>query len=97
MIKEGKAGNPSYISLEKVLLNENILCTVVDAKTHKPVRNAEVLLEGGKVTTNSRGEFKIGGIKKEFGEVIIKKRGYSVLKKVIDYKGSNVLTFELTK
>ena len=97
MMKEGKAGNPSYITLERVLLNENILCTVVDAKNHKPVRNAEVILEGAKVTTNSRGEFKIGGIKKEFGEVIIKKRGYSVLKKVIDYKGPNILTFELTK
>ena len=97
MMKEGKAGNPSYITLEKVLLNENMLCTVVDAKNHKPVRNAEVILEGGKVTTNSRGEFKISGIKKEFGEVVIKKRGYAVLKRVIDYKGPSVITFELTK
>ena len=73
------------------------ICTVVDAKNHKPVRNAEVILEGGKVTTNSRGEFKISGIKKEFGEVVIKKRGYAVLKRVIDYKGPAVITFELTK
>ena len=97
MIKEGKAGNPPYITLEKIHLNETMLCTVVDAKNRKPVRNAEVILEGGKVTTNSRGEFKISGIKKEFGEVIIKKRGYAVLKRVIDYKGPNILTFELTK
>ena len=97
MLKQGKAGNPSYITLEKIRLNENMLCTVVDAKNHKPVRNAEVLLEGGKVTTNSRGEFKISGIKKEFGEVVIKKRGYAVLKRVIDYKGPAIITFELTK
>ena len=97
MIKEGKAGNPSYITLEKDRLNETMLCTVVDAKNHKPVRNAEVILEGGKVTTNSRGEFKISGIKKEFGEVIIKKRGYITLKRVIDYKGPNIVTFELNK
>ncbi|MBQ2593274.1 MAG: polysaccharide biosynthesis/export family protein [Candidatus Riflebacteria bacterium] len=97
MLKQGKAGNPSYITLEKIRLNENMLCTVVDAKNHKPIRNAEVLLEGGKVTTNSRGEFKISGIKKEFGEVVIKKRGYAVLKRVIDYKGPAIITFELTK
>ena len=97
MMKEGRAGNPSYITLEKIQLNENMLCTVVDAKNHKPIRNAEVILEGGKVTTNSRGEFKISGIKKEFGEVVIKKRGYAVLKRVIDYKGPSVITFELTK
>jgi hypothetical protein len=97
MLKPGKVGNPSYITLEKIRLNENMLCTVVDAKNHKPVRNAEVLLEGGKVTTNSRGEFKISGIKKEFGEVVIKKRGYAVLKRVIDYKGPAIITFELTK
>lgn len=97
MMKEGSAGNPSFIALEKVRLNETMLCTVVDANNHKPVRNAEVMLEGGKVTTNSRGEFKISGIKKEFGEVVIKKRGYSVLKRVIDYKGPSVLTFELSK
>ncbi len=97
LMKEGRAGNPSYITLEKIHLNENMLCTVVDAKNHKPVRNAEVILEGGKVTTNSRGEFKISGIKKEFGEVVIKKRGYAVLKRVIDYKGPSVITFELTK
>ncbi|MBR4571160.1 MAG: hypothetical protein IKO19_10930, partial [Candidatus Riflebacteria bacterium] len=97
MMKEGRAGNPSYITLEKIQLNENMLCTVVDAKNHKPIRNAEVILEGGKVTTNSRGEFKITGIKKEFGEVVIKKRGYAVLKRVIDYKGPSVITFELSK
>ena len=97
MLKQGKAGNPSYITLEKIRLNENMLCTVVDAKNHKPIKNAEVLLEGGKVTTNSRGEFKISGIKKEFGEVVIKKRGYAVLKRVIDYKGPAIITFELTK
>ena len=97
MVKEATAGNPAFITLEKIRFNETILCTVIDANNRKPVRNAEVSLEGGKVTTNSRGEFKISGIKKEFGEVVIKKRGYAVKKSVIDYKGPTVITIELTK
>ena len=97
LLKSGKAGNPSYISLEKIHLNETMLCTVVDSKSHRPIKNAEIYLEGGKILTNSKGEFKISGIKKEYGEVTIKKRGYAVLKKVIDYKGSPVVTFELSK
>ena len=97
LIKTGKSGNPSYINLEKIRYNENMLCTVVDSKTHKPIKNAEIYLEGGKILTNSRGEFKISGIKKEYGEITIKKRGYPTIQKVVDYKGPAIITFELSK
>ncbi|MBP5469454.1 MAG: polysaccharide biosynthesis/export family protein, partial [Candidatus Riflebacteria bacterium] len=36
LIKSGRAGSPSYINLEKIRYNENMLCTVVDSKTKKP-------------------------------------------------------------
>ena len=82
MLKSGKAGNPPYIAINKVSIPENVICTVVD-KNNRPVKNAEVTLDGDKILTNSRGEFKIGGIKKEFGEIVIKKKGYAVFKKII--------------
>ena len=97
LIKSGKAGSPSYINLEKTKVNEVVVVTVIDSKTHKPVRNAEIHLDGGKIQTNSRGEFKISGIKKEYGEVTIKKRGYAVLKKVIDYKGPSIISIEINR
>lgn len=96
MLKSGKAGNPPYIAINKVSIPENVICTVVD-KNNRPVKNAEVTLDGGKILTNSRGEFKIGGIKKEFGEIVIKKKGYAVFKKIVDFKSSSLMTFQLTK
>lgn len=96
MLKSGKAGNPPYIAINKVSIPENVICTVVD-KNNRPVKNAEVTLDGGKILTNSRGEFKIGGIKKEFGEIVIKKKGYKVFKKIVDFKSSSLMTFQLTK
>lgn len=96
MLKSGKAGNPPYIAINKVSIPENVICTVVD-KNNRPVKNAEVTLDGDKILTNSRGEFKIGGIKKEFGEIVIKKKGYKVFKKIVDFKSSSLMTFQLTK
>lgn len=96
MLKSGKAGNPPYIAINKVSIPENVICTVVD-KNNRPVKNAEVTLDGDKILTNSRGEFKIGGIKKEFGEIVIKKKGYAVFKKIVDFKSSSLMTFQLTK
>lgn len=97
LVKDGKAGNPPYITLEKVRFNETVVCTVIDSKNRRPIKNAEIYLEGGKILTNSKGEFKISGIKKEYGEVTVKKRGYPALKKVIDYKGPQIITIELSK
>ncbi len=96
ILKSGKAGNPPYIALNKISIPESVICTVVD-KNNKPVKNAEVILDGGKILTNSRGEFKIGGIKKEYGEVVIKKKGYAEFKKIVDFKSSQLMTFQLTK
>ncbi len=97
LIKTGRTGSPSYIKLEKTRINEVVVVTVVDSKSHKPIRNAEIQLDGSKILTNSRGEFKISGIKKEYGEVTVKKRGYAVLKKVLDYKGPSIISLELNK
>lgn len=97
LIKKGKLSSPSFIGLSKIDIYETIIGYVVDGKTKKPIKSAEVRLDGGKVLTNNRGEFKISGIKKEFGEVVIKKRGYKELKRIVDYKISSQITFELSK
>ena len=96
MLRVGKSGYPYYIALNKVSIPDYIICTVVDT-SNKPVKNAEIRLDGDKILTDGRGEFKICGFKKEFGEVVIKKRGYKVFRKIVDFKESVTRTFVLTK
>ncbi len=91
------AGSPAGIMMNKRGYQENITFTVVDVMNGKPIKGAEIILEGGKITTNKSGEFKIGMIKKEFGELTVKKRGYKDLHKIVDYKGPDKQTLYLMK
>ncbi len=82
-----KAGNPSRIYLKPIKLSDSVTITVVDAFTRQPLPNVEVLLEDSKVSTNRQGSFKISLIKKEFGEITLKRKGYRQHRQVVDFKG----------
>lgn len=82
-----KAGNPSRIYLKPIKLADSVTITVVDAFTRQPLPNVEVLLEDAKVSTNRQGAFKISLIKKEFGEITLKRKGYRQHRQVVDFKG----------
>lgn len=88
---------PRIIYINKTSYQKSVNFTVVDAVTKKPLKNVEITLEGGKITTNSKGEFKIGQIKKEFSEMIVKKRGYKPIRMIVDYKDSPERVIEMEK
>ena len=97
LVKSKKGSGPSYIVMEKIPIKSSITCSIIDANSHEPVKHAEINLDGRQFVANNLGVFKIKDNKREFSEVIIKKRGYKDLKKVIDYKSDDELTFELSK
>lgn len=82
-----KTGNPPRIYLKPIKLADSVTITVVDAFTRQPLPNVEVLLEDAKVATNRQGSFKISLIKKEFGEITLKRKGYRQHRQVVDFKG----------
>lgn len=82
-----KSGNPSQIVLNRVKLAESITFHVIDAYTKRPIRGVEVVLDSMKIKTNSKGTFKIKLIKREFGEISLRKKGYKHQKQVVDFKG----------
>ena len=82
-----KTGNPAKIYLKPIKLADSVTITVVDAFTRQPLPNVEVLLEDSKVATNRQGSFKISLIKKEFGEITLKRKGYRQHRQVVDFKG----------
>lgn len=82
-----KPDNHSQIALSKVKLAEKITFHVIDAYSKKPLRAVEVVLDDMKVKTNSKGTFNIKLIKREFGEISLRKKGYQNKKQVVDFKG----------
>lgn len=82
-----KAGNPPKIYLEKTGLPEEIVFHVADAYTRKPVAGVEVILDNMKISTNKNGIFKIKKLQKEFGELVLSRRGYKSHRMVVDFKG----------
>ncbi len=82
-----KPGNPARIHLQKTRLADAITFTVVDAFTKQPLNSVEVLLDGMKIATNKQGAFKVSLIKKEFGEISLKRKGYRAHRQIVDFKG----------
>ena len=82
-----KTGNPARIHLQKTRLAESVTFTVIDAFTRQPLKDVEVLLDGTRIATNRQGAFKISLIKKEFGEVSLKRKGYRAHRQIVDFKG----------
>jgi hypothetical protein len=82
-----KSGNPGKIYLDPVTYPDEIVFTVVDGYSRRPVANVDVKLENMKVSTNREGVFKIKKLQKEFGELLLTKRGYKSHRMVIDFKG----------
>ena len=82
-----KQGTPARLHLQRVKLADAVTFTVVDAFTRQPLPNVEVTLDGMKITTNKQGAFKISLIKREFGEITLKRRGYRMHRQIVDYKG----------
>lgn len=82
-----KTGNPARLYLQKTRLAESVTFTVIDAFTRQPLKDVEVLLDGMKIATNKQGAFKISLIKKEFGEISLKRKGYRAHRQIVDFKG----------
>ncbi len=82
-----KTGNPSRLYLQKTRLAESVTFTVIDAFTRQPLKDVEVLLDGMKIATNKQGAFKISLIKKEFGAISLKRKGYRAHRQIVDFKG----------
>ncbi len=82
-----KTGNPARIYLQKTRLAESVTFTVIDAFTRQPLKDVEVLLDGMKIATNKQGAFKISLIKKEFGAISLKRKGYRAHRQIVDFKG----------
>lgn len=92
-----KPGKPARIYLSKIKLAEAITFNVVDAFTKKPLNNVEVLLDEMKIATNNQGAFKISLIKKEFGEITLKRKGYRPHRQVVDFKGPESQTVMMVR
>jgi hypothetical protein len=80
-------GNPAKIHIRRIQIAEAITFKVVDAFTRKPLSGVEITLDDMKVSTNRQGTFKVRLIKKEFGEINLRRKGYRTHRQVIDYKG----------
>lgn len=90
-------GNPAKIQLNSVKFAESITFTVVDAGSRRPISGVEVVLDEMKVKTNRHGSFKVTSIKKEFGEITLRRRGYRPHRQVVDYKGPENQTIMMVK
>ena len=78
---------PGKIKLDRVKLSPEVSFRVIDAITRKPLEDVEVVLDNMKISTNSKGSFKIKKIQREFGEVFLRKKGYRDHRLVVDFKG----------
>ncbi len=78
---------PGKIKLDRIKLSPEVSFHVIDAITRKPLEDVEVVLDNMKISTNSKGSFKIKKIQREFGEVFLRKKGYRDHRLVVDFKG----------
>lgn len=92
-----RPGNPAKIQLTRVQFAEAITFTVIDSESRRPLSGVEVLLDEMKVKTNRQGSFKVTAIKKEFGEISLRRRGYRPVRQVVDYKGPDNRTILMVK
>lgn len=92
-----RPGNPAKIQLNRVQFAEAITFTVVDSESRRPLSGVEVLLDDMKVKTNRQGSFKVTTIRKEFGEISLRRRGYRPVRQVVDYKGPDNRTISMVK
>lgn len=92
-----RPGNPGKIQLRRVQVADSITFQVVDAFTKKPVSGVEVTLDDMKINGNRQGTFKVRMIKKEFGEILLKRRGYKAHRQVVDYKGPETQTISMVR
>jgi len=92
-----RQGNPAKIQLNPVTFAEAITFTVIDSETRRPISGVEVVLDEMKVKTNRQGSFKVTTIKKEFGEISLRRRGYRPVRQVVDYKGPDSRTILMVK
>lgn len=92
-----KQGTPARLHLQRVKLADAVTFTVIDAFTRQPLPNVEVTLDGMKITTNRQGAFKISLIKREFGEITLKRRGYRLHRQIVDYKGPEEQTVMMVR
>ena len=77
----------SQLAMTKVKLAQKVTFHILDAFTKRPIRGVEVVLDTMKVKTNRKGTFKIKLIKREYGEISLRKRGYKPQEQVVDFKG----------
>lgn len=92
-----RPGNPAKIQLHRVKVADAITFKVVDAFTKRPISGVEVVLDDMKVSTNRQGTFKVRMIKKEFGEILLNRRGYKAHRQVVDYKGPENQTISMVR
>lgn len=86
--------NSNKIVMKKVKLADSITFHVIDAYSKQPVRGVLITLDNMKVKTNKKGTFNIKLIKREFGEILLEKRGYKSQRQIVDFKGpTNQLIF----
>ncbi len=91
------AGDPGKIQMRRIQVAETVTFQVIDASSKRPLRGVEVILDEMKVRTNRQGSFKVSKIKKEFGEILLKRRGYKTHRQVIDYKGPEKQIIKMVK
>ena len=81
-----RKGSRPQIVMDKIPLAKEILVKVVDFASNFPLADVNVFMNGMKVKTNSQGTFKIKEILNEFGEIQLSKKGYRLLRRVLDFK-----------
>ncbi len=79
-------GDTDRIVLEPVPLAREIVVWVRDGATRLPLKGAVVEMAGSKVTVGGSGRLTIRDINTEFGELVIKKRGYRTTRQILDFK-----------
>lgn len=81
-----RKGLTSRILMTKVAVAREISVKVVDAVTNTPLSDVMVRLDEMRVKTNTKGIFKIKEIVREFGELQLSKKGYRLIKRILDFK-----------
>jgi hypothetical protein len=91
------SGSRNHLALLPVTLAAEISVKVVDQAEGKPLSDVQVMLNKIRIRTNSQGTFRVKEVKTEFGEVVLSKKGYKSVRKILDFKDPGERTIPMIR
>jgi len=90
--------NPgSRIALPPIALASEIAVKVVEQSNGKPLADVQVLLNKTRIRTNSQGTFHVKDLKTEFGEIVLSKKGFKTVRRILDFKNAGERTIPMIR